>query len=433
MVKIKVLDSLMGAGKTSHVIEMIRQNPAGPYIYITPYLKEIRERILKEFPDFQEPKENNLTGEVKLDHLNQLLKEGKNVASTHALFKRINAETIQYLKMHNYTLIIDEVVEVVSSEDFKKDDLKLVVDGGLARVNEKTGHLEWICPEYNGKLNRIKQLCMTKSVIVVDDTALVWVFPPDIFSLFKEVYVCTYLFEAQVQRFYFDLYKIPYERFRVVPSAQGGYSTVPHDGRPDKVNQLPITIYLGKKNEIGKNPVRRVAKAGGEEEKAEEDNHYPMSATWYSKASPEKFQALKTNLTGFFKNDAKTGVDLNLWTCIKGRVKKDEEEGEYQKKLKGKGYTGGFLACNARASNDYRYKTSVAFAVNAFMDPYIVKFFQYNGISITKEVQEQYALSFMLQFLFRSAIREGKPILVYVPPQRMRNLLQKWLGRLPED
>ena len=42
--------------------------------------------------------------------------------------------------------------------------------------------------------------------------------------------------------------------------------------------------------------------------------------------------------------------------------------------------------------------------------------------------QDRYALSEMIQWIFRSAIRKGKPIDIYIPSQRMRELFKKWLG-----
>ena len=40
---------------------------------------------------------------------------------------------------------------------------------------------------------------------------------------------------------------------------------------------------------------------------------------------------------------------------------------------------------------------------------------------------DEYALSEMIQWIWRSAIRDGKEIWVYIPSRRMRELLKKWL------
>ena len=41
--------------------------------------------------------------------------------------------------------------------------------------------------------------------------------------------------------------------------------------------------------------------------------------------------------------------------------------------------------------------------------------------------RDLWTLSNFLQWLFRSAIREGKPVTLYLPSTRMRNLLHTWL------
>ncbi|MEG2695893.1 MAG: hypothetical protein RR966_15745, partial [Acinetobacter sp.] len=41
--------------------------------------------------------------------------------------------------------------------------------------------------------------------------------------------------------------------------------------------------------------------------------------------------------------------------------------------------------------------------------------------------EDIFALSEMVQWVWRSAIREGNPINIYVPSSRMRDLLERWL------
>jgi hypothetical protein len=60
----------------------------------------------------------------------------------------------------------------------------------------------------------------------------------------------------------------------------------------------------------------------------------------------------------------------------------------------------------------------------------VVKLLSYKGANMD---QELYALSEMVQFIWRSRIREGKEIMVYVPSKRMRTLLTDWLNDKFED
>jgi hypothetical protein len=92
--------------------------------------------------------------------------------------------------------------------------------------------------------------------------------------------------------------------------------------------------------------------------------------------------------------------------------------------ITGKGYTKGFVECNARATNKHRHRTAVAYLVNRFINPFIKNFFITNNIPVNEEL---FALSELIQWIWRSAIREGKPIQAYIPSSRMREILKDWV------
>ena len=56
------------------------------------------------------------------------------------------------------------------------------------------------------------------------------------------------------------------------------------------------------------------------------------------------------------------------------------------------------------------------------MNPMIQKFFAHNGVKVDENA---YALSEFIQFIYRSALREGEDIYCYVPSKRIRELLKK--------
>ena len=47
-----------------------------------------------------------------------------------------------------------------------------------------------------------------------------------------------------------------------------------------------------------------------------------------------------------------------------------------------------------------------------------------NNYEIT---ENQYALTKLLQFMFKSALSKGNEIWIYIPSKRMRNLLNSWI------
>ena len=102
---------------------------------------------------------------------------------------------------------------------------------------------------------------------------------------------------------------------------------------------------------------------------------------------------------------------------------------EYKDIIKGKGYTNAFVPINIRATNDYKDTIAVAYIANRYMKPTLKHFFESENINVD---EDGYALSEMIQFIYRSAIRDGKPITIYIPSKRMRNLLKNWINEKDE-
>ena len=97
---------------------------------------------------------------------------------------------------------------------------------------------------------------------------------------------------------------------------------------------------------------------------------------------------------------------------------------DYKSQVKGKGYTKGYISCNARATNDFKDRTNCAYLINRFYNPMINRFFIDKNIIIDEDT---WALSELIQWLFRSGIRDDKEINLYIPSRRMRELLISWL------
>jgi hypothetical protein len=93
--------------------------------------------------------------------------------------------------------------------------------------------------------------------------------------------------------------------------------------------------------------------------------------------------------------------------------------------LKGKGYTNNFLSLGTKGTNLYAGTSVLAYTANIFMNPYIVRFLRTKNITVS---EESFALGEMVQWIYRSQIRNGKPITVYIPSKRMRELLIDWLN-----
>lgn len=330
----------MGSGKTSWSIQHINESPFENVLYITPFLNEVERIIENTNRDFKQP---SYKGGTKLQNLNELLACQYDIASTHELFKKLTDESREYIQNGHYTLILDEVLSAIDPyDDIKKDDMKLLQDSGCITIDED-GFVIWNQDkaDYDTQYNRIKILAENKSLLYVNQKLLLWRYPPEIFTLFDNVYILTYLFDASILKNYFDLYHIQYMKKSIVH--ENDKYVLSDFYIPDTKKYSPlIDIYNGKLN------INFEQKQNG------------LSSTWFkikSKTSVKTIQQLKKNLNNYFRNILEAKSDTIMWTSFK----------DYQSKLRGKGYSKefkteqlkeidnayGFLACNARATNKY--------------------------------------------------------------------------------
>lgn len=426
--RIKVVDSPCGWGKSSYAIQYINSLPRSTkIIYITPFLSET-DRIAKECSErnFQQPS-RKLTGS-KADDLIRLIEEGENISSTHALFKGISNRIIDLLKAKEYILILDEVMNVVekldiygdeemskqAKDDITKRDINVLLSKGIMKVDDR-GLVRW--GDENCILHKyeyLKELADRELLYYLGGDFLIWTFPVEVFmeGIFKEIYILTYQFECQIQAYYYDFFNLDYEVYRVLDKGNRNYYLVKaselgenydSEWRKDIRKKISICNH-DKLNSVGayyNDSLGRVQRSA-------------LSKSWYDNA--ENVKKIKKCITNYFANVSGYKGKERMWTCFK----------EHRSLLKGeKNSVRNWISCNCRASNEYSDKRTLVYPINRYLNPYYENFFIKRGINID---QDMYALSEMIQWVFRSAIRRGKKIELYIPSQRMRELFKKWLG-----
>ena len=398
---INVCDMIMGAGKTESAITQMKRDTDSRYIFITPYI-DVVERIKASCEErcFRDPKNY---GDGKLESLHEMLADGCNIASTHALFHRYNDTTIRLIREGGYRLILDEVTEVYEHIPLSTHDVAMLIDEHIISVDDQ-GRVTLERQDYEGKFDDLRDMVLTGHVTLYKNCLMLWTFPIEVFEAFRDVTILTYLFDAQVQKYYFDINGVEIRRIGTVYE-RGEYHFCELPRLPDYVRTLRDRVHVlqdGKLNEIG-------------------EVKGSLSVSWYDRARKAKGQPLirqmRNNLVNVFINKYGSATNQNLWTTFK----------DCRELLKGKGYTKGFLSWNARATNAYRDRDHLAFCVNIYYNPLMKGFFLDHGI----EVQEdRYALGEMIQWIWRSAVRDGGEIWVYVPSKRMRELLTDWLDEM---
>ena len=392
--KITVVDSIMGSGKSTWAINYIEQCKDS-VLYVTPFLDEVG-RVTNACKNkcLYNPMPK---GCRKLENLYDLISMNESIATTHELFKRIDRKGMKLLESKDYVLIIDEALEVVKIfDDIKQDDLKILRDSGCITV-DTDGFIIWNEEKnsYDTKYNLVKALSLKRCLVLIDDRAYVWRYPPEIFGMFKQVYVLTYLFDASILRCYFDLYGIKY----ILKSIGECYHLSDYEVKSGSAYRNLISIC--------EDPVMNY----------EGEKRTALSVSWYrNRNNKGNIDKLKKHCRKWFR-DIK--AETILWTTLK----------EAYPKLKHWGYSSAFIAFNARSTNAYRDRYNLAFVLNVYMNPELKKFFTTKGITV---YEDAWALSELLQWIWRSRIRDGQPVNLYLPSSRMRGLLRQWLsGMMP--
>ena len=207
--------------------------------------------------------------------------------------------------------------------------------------------------------------------------------------MFDNQTMCNYLLanKAELEYYYLENYELI-----------GGKSS--YSGK--KYKDL-VEIYEGNLNHIG-------------------NSETALSSTWFNKK--ENFKSKKilvNNASNYFNHMVNAVVEEVLWTI---------PNEQFTNGLSVKSYKKAFLVMTARATNNYADRTVCAYMVNRFENPVLYNYFTRKGLSVSNEL---FALSELIQWLFRSAIRRNKPIKLYIPSKRMRSLLTSWLNGTFEE
>ena len=400
----------MGSGKSTWAINYINANPEKKFMCIVPLLDECERYKVNTDIDIIDPE----SWGSKWKHFRWLVENEKNIVTTHALIQKMDLDMLELLKSKEYGLMIDECLDVLSPYKISKDDVKIIFNEHLVSL-DKAGFLVWNEEKkpYKGVYGDIKRLCSFKSLMGFkkdnsDELAriLMWNFPVDFFKCFEESYIFTYLWDGSVQKSYFDIHEIKYKKYMLNDG-----KLIEHDigleYQKRKAVAGLIDIYEGKFNNIG-------AKIG---------KSNPLSKSWYEdkrKKNVSIFNQLKKNTENYFRTVTQTKSCDNMYTVFK----------PYCKYVKGEGYAKGFVTCNARGTNNFKDKKALAYLINFFMQPDIKQFVDHYHIRFDEDL---FSLSTLLQWIWRSQIRDGKPIQIYIPSERMRNLLKQWIGECCEN
>ena len=411
---ITVVDSIMGSGKSTWIINYMNDHPEKRYIYVTPYLEEC-SRVADACSrlHFWQPKEPN-----KQISFLEGIKNKRNISTTHSLFQqlKLSPELIVEIKEMHYTVILDEVVETVQPfSGLRKTDYLLLLSS------------EWISVSDNGAVSlteRGESVSETKfqealnfiragSVFLYKEMLLLWVLPPETLKLSDDIYIMTYMFEGSHLMHTLKMYGYSYQISHI---EQNPYRLIPGPDvnaaeRKKELDQMIHILEDEKWNSIGESVYQK------------KHREYVFSSGWWDKASPANKENVAKKIRNYFSYKA-VGYRLDAHSCMWSIIGQTENTERKNRRILVKDYDSCCVAFNKRATNKYADVTALAAFFNVYEHPIVKEWFESNNEIIDND---KYALAILLQWIWRSAIRNNQEIHLYLPSERMRNLLIGWL------
>lgn len=420
--KVEILDSIMGSNKTNRVLDWIDSNPNERYLYISPLLSEVDntsrlatnlKHVSFEFPTTDD-------SDTKSDDLLAKLEIGANISCTHSLYLGMSEKHLDLIEKYGYIVIIDEEVGVIDAfNKYSTDDLAYLSANGDIEISEEDGMISWVGAEL-GKKAKYKQfynLCKAKAVYATrrSDTMLVTQMPVELFTRAKRVIIMTYMFKGNVLDNFLKLKKV-----EVIPFTDVSPTIIDKQSIRDLIDLKPLdrkllklgmSVYAyGKMDKKGfdliSNYIRSTGLSVGAKAK---DTMYtcpkdisPVEMKSGKRVAPRGFLTYKTDL---LDDDGSVLLDT------KGKPKTQDNF--------------CWLHSGCRATNKYSYKWYLAHCYDRHPNLSVETYLYEYGSPIDKNV---FALSEMLQWIWRSRIRNGEPIVLAIPNMRMHNLFLDWLN-----
>lgn len=423
--QIELFEGIMGSGKTTAILEYMKENPSKRFLYITPLLSEAETRVANtDGLDISIPQVSEAY-KTKSDHTLALLKEGKNISTTHALYEHLTVSHLALIKEYDYVVIIDEQLPMLKAyKDLSTKDIKGLMDNKLIDIVD--GSVKWVGEAPLEKYSSFKHRCDLERLHTTkrSEYMVTEQLPIRLITSANRVILCTYMFYGNVL-----------ERFL---SMQG----------------ITFTPFVEKKlRYVDKGSIRNLITLVGSKTQLKKIKDFNLSYSWYATAKPEDLKEIAKVITNVGKSCGALKADLcwsvpKLYTLngkktIKPRlypanapksiVEEDESLTEVESAdgiqqlsaAQEDADSGCYLPCSSIATNLYRNRTTMIHGINRWPNTVVKAYMQEKGFPLNDDV---FALSELVQWVWRSAIRDGKPVNLCILSERMRKRFEAWLA-----
>ena len=400
---VTIRDYPCGSGKTTSMIEGFRSDRK--YLVIVPLLTEV-DRVVEwsKSTPFQQPHANDNNAPTKTESLESMVLQGENIVATHSLFERLVPLARQGL-LSDYDIIIDEVPEVVRSVSSKSKVSieEFYLNTGYMTVDTKTGLVrptkKWwsMRDDVDDTLSTtILTYANTGCLYLLEGHLFIWAMPKELLTAGRTTTILTYKSEGSVLSSYLKKLNVPVE--------------VTNDNQLEEAFRKKAAELITIKDipALSRLALSHSGQLAG------------ISNSSYCKTIGIALKNLRgRQLSGVL-------ADNILITCAKeGWLKKGNERVAGPFASRSKLFKGAnWVPKVTRGTNDYAHCSHLIYLYDQHMNPYVARWLEDNS----RAFDDAYALTELIQWVWRSRVRKGQPITLYLPSLRMRQLMEEWLS-----
>lgn len=409
--QIEILDSLPGTGKTYAIFDyMAKHRNTERFIYVSPMKKEINERVATESEragiEFFVATERDSHEEMHTKTLQVLdaLHKGENIACTHNLLLRFTEDHLMIIELSGYIVICDEELELISAyNELKKGDVTLLLKNNSISIDDETGKIKCLDPllaetKYAAFKRYADFECLYASV--TRNEFLVIQISPKVIHLAKRFILLTYNYPGSVMDAFMQMNGITHKKLDGVVTRKSSEEVI------KRVSELVTFIETPsvKKWQQKKNV---------------------FSVTWWNNSVTDEDIESLGKVCNSIMNLTKSNSEDTMITLPKANTELADRG--YRKKVftaKRLKMEKAYVVSTARATNDFMHKRTCIHMYNLYPNQAVRVYLQDRGFFCDPDT---HALNTFIQWLFRSQIRDDKPIDVAILSARMSSIFKEWL------
>jgi len=398
--QIEVLDALPGSGKTYAILEYISKHKEIPWLYITPMLSELDDRLpaMQDKFDlkFMIPEKDNLR--PKASQVLDALKEGKHIACTHELTMHFTKEHIKEISLQGYNVVCDEELNLIEAFKLRNQDLQFLYSHNLLSKDlDNFGKMSFLDQEmsYDAKYGQVKKLCDRGCLYGAkdNDNMLVTYLSPDLILAANRFILLTYNFGGSVMNAFLGLHKITHS-YLDIPLYRSNLNN-----KQELIDLIEFVEPLSVKKFL------------------EGQTNYNLSSSWWERDINSKYinHEKVRKLLGSLPRTLKVPSNEVFYTLPSGCYSKVKYPNVPEVNL---------LPFNIRATNEYAHKSYAIHALNVFCNLTVSSYLKGYGYIVDEDA---YALNTAIQWLFRGRLRNREKMKVTFLSARMNAVFKEWL------